>query len=307
MLIYFFHLRKFQDKVLNLNDCLHMAAANNMVALVKALIEHGCDVNQANWLTDTPLHAVCRSGGEEGKEVVKILLANGADINLKTNNNMTPYDIIISNIHGTSCFFQIFDLQPCLEQIYNNYEIAKMIMPAYLKDLMIEGVLSPRMFMRLEYVASMQSDMARSDLEETRFVSRQRMDPEEIMVALFEHVPEEVVKYGVYKSFVTGFVTIMETISVILDQKKLPTRCRIMESLNASWPPSHVHYFENGGKIEHVMKGLMYRVKESSWEFGDGDFEENLSTELDNIPGVLGFDDDYQYFNAVFLEYLMNH
>ena len=308
LLLYFFHLRDFQDKGLNIKeDCLHMAAANTAVDLVKALIKYGCDVNHANFLTDTALHAVCRSGGELGKKVVKILLDNGADINKKTKYNMTPYDIINSKIHGTSCFLQIFDLKPRLKQICYNYDIAKLIMPKHLKDIMIEGVLSPRMFIRLEFVASMQSDMASDGLDSTEFVSRQRIHPEEIMVALFEHVPEEVVKNGVYKTFVTGFVSIMKTISILLDLKRLPTYSRIMQSLNVSWPPSHHHYFENGGKIEYVLKGLFECVKGCSWALGDGSFEDSYLDELEKKPEVGGFDDDFQYFEVVFLDYLLNN
>jgi ankyrin repeat protein/imidazolonepropionase-like amidohydrolase len=58
---------------------LHLAAANGEIERVKLLISEGADVNAKNNEGLTPLHCAARAGH---KEIVGLLLAHGADVNI---------------------------------------------------------------------------------------------------------------------------------------------------------------------------------------------------------------------------------
>jgi len=62
---------------------LHLAALNGHKDVVKLLLANGADVNANNG--GTPLH---RAAGH--KEIMELLLAHGADVNAKANNGETP-------------------------------------------------------------------------------------------------------------------------------------------------------------------------------------------------------------------------
>jgi tankyrase len=82
---------------------LHHAVRFRSVAAVKALIEHGADVNRACRRNgSTPLHrAVTQTGapgtagrGQAAREIVKLLLAAGADPSLRNKAGKTPADYV---------------------------------------------------------------------------------------------------------------------------------------------------------------------------------------------------------------------
>jgi len=58
---------------------------------VRLLLRQGADVNLRNGNGDTPLERAIRPAGSEGKrEVVELLLAGGADANARTKDGETP-------------------------------------------------------------------------------------------------------------------------------------------------------------------------------------------------------------------------
>ena len=66
--------------------------------------------------------------------------------------------------------------------------------------------------------------MANQDREDSHFRAPQKVDVEEINVNLSEYIPKEVVERGVYPIFFKGFVSLMEDVSMIMRDKRLPTR-----------------------------------------------------------------------------------
>lgn len=69
------------------NTPLFYASQKGARDIVKLLVENGADVNLANNHSSTPLHIVSQSGN---KEIVAVLLENGADINGTDKEGKTP-------------------------------------------------------------------------------------------------------------------------------------------------------------------------------------------------------------------------
>jgi len=287
------------------NGCLHLAAHHGPVKLVELLIREGADINNKNLLGDTPLHACCR--GSVAQQVYTTLCTHPfLEKEICNESGYTPYDIMIRHINGQSCFIQIFSLKPRLEEIKPSYNLALALMPNELKETLIEGLVSPRIFERLKVVAEIDSDMA--DFNPSDYPNGVKIDVDEIMNgSCFDCLPEEITAGGVFKSFISGFNSILLSISVIVNHGQLPTKSRILRSLEGSWPPNHVHFFEHGGRIEHLIKGLFHLIRENCFEYGDGDFEDMNGELLDALPILPYFDEDYQYLNVVVYDYLMNH
>ena len=69
---------------------LHIAARYGYKEIVELLISEGADVNAKDENSWTPLHFAARHGH---KEVVELLIAKGADVNAKNNFEDTPLDV----------------------------------------------------------------------------------------------------------------------------------------------------------------------------------------------------------------------
>ena len=69
---------------------LHFAAGGGNPDMVKFLIEKKLDVKAVDLLGATPLHFAARNG--QGPEVIKALVAAGADVNARTTQGETPLD-----------------------------------------------------------------------------------------------------------------------------------------------------------------------------------------------------------------------
>lgn len=67
---------------------LYLAVENNLIKIVKLLIDKGADINiNAKEYGLTPLH---RAAERNHAEIIKILLDNGANIDVKDKNGITP-------------------------------------------------------------------------------------------------------------------------------------------------------------------------------------------------------------------------
>ena len=74
----------FPDKIdAKLNTPLHYAAKHNRIQATQLLIENGAIVDSKGEDEMTPLHLVCRYGGNGCKEVLKYLIEHAADIDAK--------------------------------------------------------------------------------------------------------------------------------------------------------------------------------------------------------------------------------
>lgn len=69
---------------------LHVACRSGHVNVVDVLLSAGANVNQPNDRGETPLHAVCSQRTSHDVEIVKKLLAAGADMHLRTVDGLSP-------------------------------------------------------------------------------------------------------------------------------------------------------------------------------------------------------------------------
>ena len=96
-------------------DIINLAASTGDIEAVKQYLDAGGDVNAKNKVTTTPLYWAAYEGQ---KEIVELLIANGADVNLRSGmvvktkdgsdgeqmaqklaNDRTPLDMAIRNQH----------------------------------------------------------------------------------------------------------------------------------------------------------------------------------------------------------------
>ena len=69
---------------------LHAASAGGHTDIMKMLLENGADINLTNEQNMTPLHYAVICGG---KDAVSLLLENGADTSIRTKEGQTALDI----------------------------------------------------------------------------------------------------------------------------------------------------------------------------------------------------------------------
>ena len=86
-------LNTLLQKGININDSicgntfLHLACYADKINVVKMLLAKGADINAKDIYDDTIVHFACKKGHID---VVKMLLAKGADINAKDSDGNTP-------------------------------------------------------------------------------------------------------------------------------------------------------------------------------------------------------------------------
>ena len=77
------------------NTLAHIAIEENDSFLLKKAIDLGVDLNQKNDINLSPLHLAAMKAKDT--KLISILLAYGADKNIRTNFNESPYDMAIQN------------------------------------------------------------------------------------------------------------------------------------------------------------------------------------------------------------------
>jgi len=83
---------------------LHIAAQSNAADVIIVLTDLGAQINAVtiDAVGNTPLHEAVTEGHET---VVKLLLANGALVNLPNANGMTPYFLAVIKYHSNCAYF----------------------------------------------------------------------------------------------------------------------------------------------------------------------------------------------------------
>jgi len=82
--------------IISNSNALMAAAGYNQEEIVKLLLENGANVNIANSWGVTPLMKASSNGHEN---IVKLLLENGADVSTKSNKGLTALDLAVANKH----------------------------------------------------------------------------------------------------------------------------------------------------------------------------------------------------------------
>jgi ankyrin repeat protein len=81
-----FFIRFFKNQINIPNDFnfypIHTACIKNNYKILKLLIKNGASINLINNKLDTPLHIACK---KKNFSIIKLLIDNGADIYLKNN------------------------------------------------------------------------------------------------------------------------------------------------------------------------------------------------------------------------------
>ncbi|ATZ57220.1 hypothetical protein BCIN_14g03780 [Botrytis cinerea B05.10] len=76
--------------------CLHHAAANGDIEVVKILLDNSANVNAKDEEGETPLHWACKQQ-KTPPELIELLLSWGADVDVQDNNRQTPlYEACLS-------------------------------------------------------------------------------------------------------------------------------------------------------------------------------------------------------------------
>jgi ankyrin repeat protein len=84
---------------------IHKAAEEGNIEVVKKHLADGADVNAKSEFGTTPLHSTLREGD---KEITKLLITNGADVNAKDSIVGTPLDY--DNMYNRTETNEIADL-----------------------------------------------------------------------------------------------------------------------------------------------------------------------------------------------------
>ena len=259
-------------------------AYNNENKLLKALLDNnGNFTNTKNSLGDTPLHVACRQRNVDG---INLLLEYGADISIGNSDGILPYEMLLLAIDASNCFNEALDLKSGMN-IVPIYKNVHTLLPPTVKSQLVGGLFSLRMFERLSWVSAIQSDMANQDLEDSHFRPRQKVDVEEININLSEYIPKEVVERGVHPTFLKGFVSLMEDISMIMRDKRLPTRNSLLVFAEGNWPSSHRYYMQHGGEIKFILEVIIDIAKDSSWAYGYADYDDCHADDVINCQRCL--------------------
>jgi adenosylhomocysteine nucleosidase len=81
---------------------IHAAAAGKHTSIVKLLLEHGTPANAQQHGGWTALHAAAQHGDVD---MARVLVANGADVSARADNQQRPLDLAVLKAHQTMVEF----------------------------------------------------------------------------------------------------------------------------------------------------------------------------------------------------------
>ena len=234
-----------------------------------------------------------------------------------SNENWSDYKNKLHTIYSGACFeealvigYEEFRKRPAdRARALEKYQDCYSSMPPEVKSILVGGLVAPRMFNLLRYTVETQADNLQMDVDDAK--PRTRISTESLEFTLFDCIPKEITRNGVYKSFLAGFVQILHTMGTIMgatNGNQLPTKNRVLSLLEGTaWPPSYRHFFEKGGRIDHVYNGIIDFSKNSSWAYGDGSYDEILDADDERVPFVDILDNDFHYVETIVVKYLLEN
>lgn len=241
------------------NAMIHGAFHNN-IPLMRTLLELGGNVNHRNERQKTPLHSAveCRNFN-----VVKFLIANGADKNAADEIDYKPIDALEEAIRNRKDDSFMVKFNPNESLVMPEYECLIALMPQEKRDNLIDGWMSPRMSSVLVQVTD---DL----IQGIEFFGASGLEyiPNETVAKLGEALIKMV--HRIY----------LQAILDVLESNHAPTVQSIHEKIELSKSKSSDAFSMNGVKVEYTLDAVL-DMAESAVVRGTGlgamdDFKEVL-------------------------------
>lgn len=86
---------------------LHVAARNSDVSIMELLLKAGIKVNTGGPTFRRPLHEAARSSSPNSLEAIKLLVANGAEVNVRDKTNSTPLHEVVTKEPSASMLEEV--------------------------------------------------------------------------------------------------------------------------------------------------------------------------------------------------------
>jgi len=256
---------------------LHWAVSSGITdsAVLGQLVALGVSVNDLDAHHNTPLHV---AADKTQPSVVRTLLALGASRSLRSLYKLTPFEVAIAKAraHHDHCttyslgYFDRDDEQPL-------YETIQLLMNPKQTELLIDECLSPRMAYRLGVQTSVAVD---ANGHPPAFAKRVPLPSIEMQdrVWWWDFLPLEVQGEAVYKSFVHGWIQVIDAVHHVLERDhQLPTTDRVRHHLahGGCYDERYTSYFfQKGGRVEFALDAMLHGAYEQSERYGSGHFEE---------------------------------
>mmetsp|Transcript_1190 Transcript_1190/g.1680 ORF Transcript_1190/g.1680 Transcript_1190/m.1680 type:complete len:631 (-) Transcript_1190:150-2042(-) len=253
---------------------------------LRLLIELGADVNQVDEVLSTPLHCA-----EHASNLVAItsLLQCGASLDARDLQGRTPRIIAEDLIQKTRDFYACFNIRKCCVQ---NYDVLLASLKESEKQILIDGVLSPRAHFILSSVAVLAADEGLNDMPD--FEERVPLPNHEfLLVSWWEFIPKKILKGRIHKSFAHGWVQCIRAISEVLDRDLLPTVERLIAELNSGsiYNDKYTKFFlGHGGRVEFAIDALLNQATSEL-----DNLMETFEEDIESLPDFPGLDDGFGY------------
>ena len=285
---------------LDKSELLHIAACRRFVLLLIALLKEGASPNYQGVQNATALHLACDTGCVDTVEVLSH--QPNVDFTLVDIHGETAYEKLLHHLEYKRLYLAHNEVNREAKDHYQKrYLCAFKMMPPHVHDIMIEGIVSPRMFEQIQKAAVL-------NLHETqREIEAFREGVPSPFIILYH--PEEIRKRHVKKEFALGYYEIVSSISQLLQLQILPTAERVLALCRGHQAEFHKYYLLQGGKMEYAMLSFIERAEDVSWENGDGwlrVLEGGDPEEESTLPKVEGFDGNFDYMKTVLLDFLIS-
>lgn len=288
----------------DLNRChaliLAVMSGVTVEAKLRLLVRLGANPNDADEFGQTALHALAELiGGDTATREGAVIAANcliglGASCSVKDVYGSTPLETVLKQIRHYVDFDGAFGglselqwQQHRRDDERERYELVVALLDPTQRAALIRGVLTPRQDHRLRYYTANIGDSARD--EAPVFQNHTPLPSEDMdwQVPLWMHIPKSIRGQEVYKSFVYGFIQVLEAIkNIYCSREVLPTVDEVTLELTRGGSNYDNRYteffFRSGGKVEFAIDGLIHAAKDSDVFFDV--YYEDASSDYEALP-----------------------